>query len=724
MTSMELPDLEPAQPFDPRSNFDDPLLDGLLILCRLHDCSASRSSLSAGLPLAQQSLSVDLLPRAAARAGLQARILRRDLGAIDGLNLPVLLLLKGKRCAILRRWEDDGRALILPSEADGGEQRVSREELQTLYTGQALFARPRHELENLRAPLVPRVNAWFRDTLKLSRGLYSDAILASLLINLLGLMVPLFVMQTYDRVVPNQATSTLWVLAIGLLIGTGFELTLRLVRAHLLDKAGKKTDVILSATLFERITGMAMKARPTTIGGFAQSIHDFQGLREFLTAVTLTSIIDLPFAVLMLAVIGLLGGWLVVIPLVAFSVTILFAWIIQIRLRDTVERSLALGAERQGLLVETLGGLETLKACGAESERQHKWESTHGALTRLDSHARDLSALASNGTLFIQQFSGMATIVAGVYIIIAGNLSVGALVASYMLGSRVLAPLGQIAGLITRYQQAQVTMKSTDALMALPQEREAGKTPLQHTQLKGEIQAVNVGFAYGGPGTAAALQDVSLSIRPGERVGIIGRSGSGKSTLARLMMGFYAPDQGQLLLDGLDLRQLDVADLRQQVGYVAHDLPLLAGSLRDNLTLGARYVTDARMLEVAELTGVTELARSHPLGFDRPVGERGQLLSGGQRQAVLMARALLLDPPIMLLDEPTSHMDNASEDVLRHKLFDRMQGKTLLLVTHRMSMLSLVDRLVVLDNGKVVADGPKELVVEALRKGRVGPPSV
>jgi len=721
---MEPTHIDLAHPIDPRSNYDDPLLDGLLILCKLHDCIASRTSLSAGLPLAQHRLGVELLPRAAARAGLQARILRRDLDAIDGLNLPVLLLLKGNRCAVLRRWEEDGRALILPSEAEGGEQRVTREELQALYTGQALFARPRHELENLRAPLVPRVNAWFRDTLRLSRWLYSDAILASLLINLLGLMVPLFVMQTYDRVVPNQATSTLWVLAVGLLIGTAFELTLRLVRARLLDQAGKKTDVILSATLFERITGMAMKARPATVGGFAQSIHDFQGLREFLTAVTLTSIIDLPFAVLMLAVIGLLGGWLVVIPVVAFPITILFAWIIQMRLRDTVERSLALGAERQALLVETLGGLETLKACGAESERQHKWESTHGALTRLDSHARDLSALASNGTLFIQQFSGMATIVAGVYIIIAGNLSVGALVASYMLGSRVLAPLGQIAGLITRYQQAQITMKSTDALMALPQEREPGRTTLQHTRLEGALQVVNASFAYGGPGTPAALSEVTISVRPGERIGIIGRSGSGKSTLARLMMGFYTPDSGQLLLDGLDLRQADVADLRQQVGYVAHDLPLLAGSLRDNLTLGARYVSDARMLEVAELTGVTELARNHPQGFDRPVGERGQLLSGGQRQAVLLARALLLDPPIMLLDEPTSHMDNGSEDVLRQKLFTLMQGKTLLLVTHRMSMLSLVDRLIVMDNGKVVADGPKELVVEALRKGRTGPAMV
>jgi ATP-binding cassette subfamily C protein LapB len=720
---MELPlPLEPRTGFD-KPLLDDPLLDGLLILCKLHGCPVSRASLSAGLPLVGQRLSVDLLPRAATRAGLQARWLRRELKSIDPLSLPVLLLLDGQRCAVLSSWGEDGRALILPCETDGGEQWITAQDLSKRYSGQALFARPRHTLEDLRAPLVPRVKAWFRDTLKLSRWLYSDAILASLLINVLGLMVPLFVMQTYDRVVPNQATSTLWVLAIGLLVGTLFELGLRMIRAHLLDQAGRKTDLILSATLFERIIGMTMKARPATVGGFAQSIHDFQGLREFLTAVTLTSLIDLPFAALMLVVIGLLGGWLVLIPLIAFPLTMLFAWVIQIRLRDTVEKSLSLGAERQGLLIETLGGLETLKACGAQSQRQHQWETTHGALTRLDGHARNLAALASNGTLFVQQFSGMATIVAGVYSIIAGNLSVGALVATYMLGSRVLAPLGQIAGLITRYQQARLTMTSTDVLMALPQERQPLQKPLEHGVLLGALALDQVSFRYAAKGMPA-LSHVSLQIRPGERIGIIGRSGSGKSTLARMLMGFYEPDEGQVLLDNLDLRQLDVNEVRQQIGYVAHDLPLLAGSLRDNLTLGARQVSDSRMIEVARITGVDELALRHSQGFDRPVGERGQLLSGGQRQAVLLARALLLDPPILLLDEPTSHMDNASEDQLRQHLYSLLPGKTLLLVTHRMSMLTLVDRLLVMDNGKLVADGPKDAVIQALRNGQVGPAQV
>ncbi|QXH48972.1 type I secretion system permease/ATPase [Pseudomonas xanthosomatis] len=707
------------QSAQPRQDVDDPLLDGLLILCKLHGCTASRASLCSGLPLAGQGLGLALLPRAAARAGLQARVLRRELSAISALNLPVLLILNDGRSAVLRRWGDDGRALLLPCEAEGGEQWVETQALAEAYSGQALFARPRHALEDARAPLLPRVNAWFRDTLRHSRWLYGDALLASLLINLLGLMVPLFVMQTYDRVVPNQALSTLWVLVAGLFIGTAFELVLRMVRAHLLDQAGKKTDLILSATLFERITGMSMKARPASIGGFAQSIHDFQGLREFLTAVTLTSIIDLPFVALMLLVIGLLGGWLVLIPLIAFPVAVGLALFIQVRLRDTVQKSLSLGAVRQALLIETLGGLETLKACGAESERQYQWEHTNGAIARLDAHARNLSSLASNGTLFIQQFCGMATIVAGVYSIIAGNLSVGALVASYMLGSRVLAPLGQIAGLITRYQQAQLTMRSTDALMSLPQERQAEQQALEHTALQGGLSISHASFRYPGQ-TAPALNDVHFSLTPGERIGIIGRSGSGKSTLARLIMGFHHPDEGQVLLDNLDLRQLDIADLRSQLGYVAHDLPLLAGSLRDNLTLGARHVSDARMLEVAELTGVSELARQHPQGFDRPVGERGQLLSGGQRQAVLLARALLLEPPLLVLDEPTSHMDNSSEDQLRQRLLAWVPGKTLLLVTHRTSMLSLVNRLLVLDNGKIVADGPKDAVIDALRKGRIG----
>ncbi|MCJ8168819.1 type I secretion system permease/ATPase [Atopomonas sediminilitoris] len=705
---------------DQRHAHDNPLLDALLLLCRHYERPASRASLTAGLPLPEQRLTLELLPRAADRAHLKVRVLERKLTHINDINLPVILMFNSGSCCVLLEWIDQEHARILPAEADGGEQTVTREQLHKAYSGQAVFIRPVHEHAPERMALLPRVEAWLQDALKLSRGLYVDALLASLLVNLLGLTVPLFVMQVYDRVVPNQALSTLWVLALGLGLACGFELLLRILRGYFLDLAGKKTDLVLSASIFERITGMALKARPASVGAFAQHIHDFQGLRDFLTSLTLASLIDLPFVFLMLGVIFLLGGTLVWVPLLAFPLTILIGIIIHLQLKDVVKRSLTLGAERQALLIETLSALDALKTLGGESERQHQWEQTLGTLAKLDLRSHFLATLAINSTLFTQQLAGISIIIAGVYQIIDGNMSVGALVACYMLNSRVLAPLGQIAGIFSRYQQARVTKDYTDTLMQLPQERQANQRPLEGIALKGELEAQHLDFTYPGQ-QHPSLQNIQLHLKPGERVGIIGRSGSGKSTLGRLLVGFYQPDKGAVLLDNIDIRQLDIADLRHHLGYVAQDVQLFSGSLRDNLTFGARYVSDARMLEVADLCGVSDFARQHPEGFNRAVGERGALLSGGQRQAVAIARSLLLDPKLLILDEPTSSMDNTSEEHLRQRLLPIVHNKTMVLITHRTSLLSLVDRLVVMDNGHIVADGPKELVIEALKSGKINP---
>ena len=704
---------------DPRSQHDDPLLDSLLSLCVLHQKPASRVMLTTGLPLPAQRLSPELLPRAAARAGLQGRLLQRKLEQIPSIAMPAMLLLKEGRSAVLLGWENEDTARLLLSESDGGEVHVSREALLSDYSGRVFFAQPQHKFDVNHGNLIPRAKSWFRDTLLRSKWLYIDAIAASLVINLIALAAPLFVMNVYDRVVPNQATSTLWVLAVGIAGAYVFDLILKGLRGLCLDLAGKKTDLIISATLFERIVGMSMKYRPARVGSFAQNIHEFQSLRDFLASLTLTSLIDLPFTLLVLLVIGLLGGHLVWIPVLAFPLAALCSWALQKPLEETMEKTMALSAERQSCMIETLGSLDAVKVNNAESERQYQWEQTIGTLSRLELRVKMLSGLSINITLLIQQLAGVIMIAFGVYQIIAGNLSMGGLIACYMLSGRALGPLTQLSGLLTRYQQARLTMTNIDQMMELPQERHEDERPLTRQSLQGALEFRQLDFNYPGQQNAA-LKGINLVIRPGAKIGIIGRSGSGKSTLARLMMGFYEPEQGQILLDNLDLRQLDIADLRQQVGYVAHDLPLLAGSLRDNLTLGARYVSDARMLEVAELTGVSELARQHPQGFDRPVGERGMLLSGGQRQTVLLARAMLLEPPILILDEPTSHMDNSSEEQLRQRLLDWVPGKTVLLVTHRTSMLSLVDRLLVLDNGKIVADGPKDAVIDALRLGRIG----
>jgi ATP-binding cassette subfamily C protein LapB len=674
--------------------------------------------LTAGLPLPEQRLSAELLPRAAARAGLQGRWLRRELDKIPPLAMPALLLLKEGRSAILLGWDEQGQARIMLSESDGGEVHVSAEVLAEDYSGRVFFAQPQHKFDFNRGEMIPRATSWFRDTLKRSRWLYIDAIAASLLINLIGLATPLFVMNVYDRVVPNQAEATLWVLAIGITGVFFFDLLLKTLRGLCLDLAGKKTDLIISATLFERIVGMAMKFRPARVGSFAQNIHEFQSLRDFLASLTLASVIDLPFTLLILAVIAMIGGHLVWIPVLAFPLVALIGWALQRPLAETMQRTMALAGERQSSLIESLAGLDAVKVNNAESERQYLWEQTIGTLSRLELRARMLSSLAMNATLLVQQLAGVVVVVLGVYQIMAGNLSMGGLIACYMLTSRALGPLTQVSGLLTRYQQARVTLDSVNQMMELPQERRADERPLKRQSLQGAIEFRQLDFHYPDQ-QQAALVGINLSVRPGEKIGIIGRSGSGKSSLAKLIVGLYQADAGSLLVDGIDVRQLDVSDLRHNIGYVPQDIQLFSGTLRDNLVSGARYVEDELVLQAAELAGVHEFARLHPKGYELQVGERGQNLSGGQRQNVALARALLLDPPILLLDEPTSSMDNTGEERLKQRLSAVIGTKTLLLVTHRASMLSLVDRLIIVDRGQIIADGPKGSVMEALKKGQI-----
>lgn len=703
---------------DPRSLHDDPLLDSLLSLCVLHQKPASRAMLTTGLPLPSQRLSPELLSRSAARAGLQGRLLQRKLDQIPAIAMPAMLLLKGGRSTVLLGWEGEDTARLLLSESDGGEVHVSREALEADYSGRVFFAQPQHKFDVNHGNLIPRARSWFRDTLKRSRWLYADAVAASLIINIIAMAAPLFVMNVYDRVVPNQATSTLWVLAIGITGAYVFDLILKGLRSLCLDLAGKKTDLIISATLFERIVGMSMKYRPARVGSFAQNIHEFQGLRDFLASLTLTSLIDLPFTLLILMVIGIIGGHLVWVPIVAFPLALGIGYALQKPLTATLERTMALASERQSSLIETLAGLDAVKVNNAESERQYMWEQTIGTLSRLELRVKVLSGLAMNITLLIQQLAGVALICFGVYQIMAGNLSMGGLIACYMLSGRALSPLGQLAGLLTRYQQAKVTMVSTDQMMELPQERNFEERPLSRQVLQGAIEFRGVDFTYPNQQNVA-LKNINLAIRPGEKVGIIGRSGSGKSSLAKLVVGLYEADAGSLLVDGVDIRQIDVSELRHNIDYVPQDIQLLAGTLRDNLVSGARYVEDEMVLQAAELAGVHEFARLHPQGYELQVGERGQNLSGGQRQNVALARALLLNPQILLLDEPTAAMDNTGEERLKQRLQAVIENKTVVLVTHRASLLTLVDRLIVIDRGQIVADGPKAAVMDALKKGQI-----
>ncbi|MEL2241523.1 type I secretion system permease/ATPase [Leclercia adecarboxylata] len=703
---------------DPRQSHDDPLLDALMIVCKLHNVVTSRNVLTAGLPLDAYTLTTETFPRAAGRAGLKARVVQRGLENITALSLPAILLLKNNQAAVLIGWDEQQRARLLPSETEGGEINVSPETLAEIYSGRAIFISPEHEFDAQPTATLPRTKSWFQDTLRLSKFLYLDAVVASFLVNLVALSAPLFVMNVYDRVVPNQATATLWVLAIGVSIAFVFDFVLKILRGICLDLAGKKTDLVVSSALFERLLGMKMKLRPQRVGSFAQNFQEFQSIRDFLSSLTLTAFIDFPFTLLILLVIGIIGGPLVFIPLLSYPLALLVNWLIQRPLMSRVKKTYQLSNERQAMLVETLTGLDAIKINNAQSERQYQWEHLTGQLSKLELRVKSLSYVAVNFTAWLQQFSGVALIVAGVYIIIGGNLSMGGLIACYLLHRRAMMPIGQLCSLITRYQRARMTKATIDRMMDLEQEVQDDEVPLKRETLSGAIELRDVTFIY--PGNQyASLINVSLTIQPGEKVGIIGRSGSGKSSLAKLLVGFYQPNSGNVLIDGIDARQIDVHDLRHNIGYAPQDIHLFSGTLRDNLVYGASYVDEETMLRVATLTGVHEFARRHPSGYNMQVGERGMSLSGGQRQAVALARALLLDPPVLLMDEPTSSMDNTSEDLIKKALVPAIANKTLLMVTHRASLLTLVDRLIIVDNGKIIADGPKESVMSALKKGQI-----
>jgi ATP-binding cassette subfamily C protein LapB len=709
------------QSSDTTATFDDPLLQCLVILTKLQNKPCSADALKAGLPLVNNRLSPDLFIRAAERANFSARLIKRSLTQFTELVLPAVLLLKDGQACILVKYTHKRKKtvqIILP-EAGEGVTELSVKDLQTNYSGYALFARPLYTFDaRTQDSTISRPYSWFWGTLLKSWPLYSEVIIASLLINLFALASPLFVMNVYDRVVPNHAIETLWVLAMGATIIFCFDFLMRILRGYFIDIAGKKTDILLSSMIFEQVLGTQRMAHPRSVGAFANHLHEFETFRDFFTSATLTTLIDLPFAAIFILVVWTLNNDLAKIPLLAIPIVILFSLFIQWPLHKVIQQTFRAGAQKHALLVETLTGMEDLKTLGAEGPMQRRWEQLIGQIAQSSLKSRFLSALAVNFSLLVQQLTTVAVVIYGVYLITDSKLSMGGLVASTILTGRALAPLTQIATLLTRYHQSLAALRSLNHIMEMPLERPLGHNFLHRPQLQGDIEFRQVDFNYPDQ-LLPALKKLSCKITAGQKIGIIGRIGSGKSTLAKLILGLYQPSNGSILLDGVDSRQIDPADLRRNIGYVPQDSQLFYGTVKENLVLGAPYLEDSQILRAAQLAGVDEWVNRHPLGFDMLIGERGEGLSGGQRQAMVLARALLLNPPILLLDEPTNAMDNSTEEQLKARLQPYLEGKTLLLVTHRMSLLSLVTHLIVIDGGQVVAMGPKEPVIQALASGQV-----
>ncbi|WP_427982610.1 type I secretion system permease/ATPase [Agarivorans sp.] len=698
----------------------DPLLNSLVFLSKYYGKPFSARALSAGLPLEDGLLTPALLPRAALRAGMDATLVKKPINKIPDLLLPCILLLKDGRCCVLLSRDEKQLEVAWPELADGHEH-IALEQLAESYTGFCCYVRKRYRFDD-RSPqsLSNKQGHWFWNTLRRSAPIYRDALIASLFLNIFAIASPLFVMNVYDRVVPNSAIDTLWVLTAGMALILIFDFALKQMRAYTLDLAAKKSDILLSARIFEKLLNIKAEVRPPSVGAFAKNVQEFDSIREFITSATVAALVDVPFSLLFLAVIGFVAGPLAMVPAGAAVVMLAYSFYIKGKMRQEVEQGSRFASQKNAHLIESLNGIESLKLAGAESQFQHKWEELVGNIANWNMAIRKLATSVSSVNAFVSQSTTVLLVVVGVFQISQGYLSMGGLVAAVMLTGRALVPFSQVSLLATRYNQAQSALENLEDIMQLPDENL--ERYMHRAHFDGAVSFSDVSFSY--PGSEQqVLRDLNLSIKAKEKVAIIGKIGAGKTSIEKLLLGFYLPQQGAIRLDGVDLNQISPADIRQKIGCLPQDINLFYGSIRENITLGVPHIEDELIFRAADLAGVTQFTDIDPQGLDRQVGERGLYLSGGQRQAVALARALLFNPPVLVLDEPTSSMDAYSENLVKQRLAKVAEDKTFILITHKMSMLDLVDRIIVLERGRVVADGPKAEVLELLRSGKVRAPS-
>lgn len=702
----------------------DSLLESLVLYTKLFHKSYSKESLLSGLPIdanvSGESLfshksSKSLFSRAAARAGLKTMLIARPINEILELQLPLILILSKENSCILVAFSQDRRQakIIFPGD-EALEQWVDVQTLEEEYLGYAFLIRKEFQYENNTNTLnVSQQRHWFWSTIGLSKKIYIDCILASILINLFVLATPLFTMNVYDRVIPNNAEETLLVFTIGIVAVYIIDGFLKYLRGYFLELAGKKSDVIMSSIIFERVLDLKMSAHPKSVGSFANNLKSFDMIRNFLTNATLTVLIDFPFALLFLAVIGYLAGFMVLVPLITMISIFIYAYSIKKPLEESIQTTYEANAKKNGILVESLQNIETIKVHGLSGQTQWNWEESTGEIANKSLKSRLISASIPNATGFLIAINTVLIVVFGVYQIQEFQLTMGGLIATMILSSRAISPMGQMAGLIASYEDAKTAYKTLDGIINQPLERPFAKEFVKRPNLKGNIEFRNVTFKY--PDCdALALDNVSFTIKEGEKVAFIGRIGSGKSTIAKLILKLYEPHSGSILIDGIDIEQIDPADIRKNMGYAAQDINLFRATIKQNILASSKFSDDSRMLECSRISTTDEFVKLHPKGYDMPIGERGLGLSGGQRQSVGLARALIQDADILILDEPTNAMDQGTERNVLNNLKPVVQDKTLLLITQKMSMLELVDRVIVMHNCKKILDGEKADVLKQL----------
>ncbi|MEZ0226356.1 MAG: type I secretion system permease/ATPase [Alphaproteobacteria bacterium] len=707
--------VEPREAARPLSPPEDTLLGALVFITAFFGHARSAEALSAGLPVDRNGMTPQLFCQAAERAGFRAKVLKRALDKVPAEVMPAIAMMKSRRAVVLLGAGEKGQTRVLDP-ATREEKMLSSKELARDFSGYVIYVRPDETPAEGDAPLAGH---WFWSNVLESRGIYFRVMVASFLINCFALASPVFIMNFYNRVLPNNAVETGWVLAIGAGSIFIFDFIIRSLRAYFIDLAGRRADVISAQRLYNQILDMRLGNRTASVGAFANNLREFDSIREFFNSATMTGLVDFPFSLLFIAVIWVIGGPAIALLLLTlYGIAAITGYLMQLPVHRKVHQAMKTAEQKHGLLVETIGNIETIRGVGGEGHLRASYGAYTGKSAEAGQASRFYSGLSVHFSILIQQLSTVFIVLAGMYMVAGKDMSVGALIACVLLSSRAIAPVGAVAALVNKYHQAKSAYRNLDAVMQLPVERPRDKKFLHRPVLKGNISFRDVEFSYPRAGRPV-LQNVSLNIQPGDKVAVVGRIGSGKSTLIKLIVGFYEPTRGTILVDDADLRQIDPADLRRNIAYMGQDTALMSGTLRDNIVMGRPAATDEDVLRVATLAGVHDFVRRHPMGYDAPVGERGEGLSGGQRQAVALARTLMMDTPVLILDEPTNAMDAGTEERILTNIEEHAKNKTLIVVTHKPSLLRLVNRVIVMDGGRVVADGMRDQVLQALGTGKI-----
>ena len=559
-----------------------------------------------------------------------------------------------------------------------------------------------------------RLADWLMEPMRRNRATYWKVAVAAVFINIFGLLTALFTMTVYDRVVPNNAMSSLVALSIGLAIVIVFDFILKMLRAYFVDHAGAQIDRDVGGEVFERLLAIRLELKKGSTGALASMMRELESLRDFFASATLTAVVDVPFILLTLTVVWIIGGWVVLVPALMVPMVIAIGWLTHPALERLSARSLGEGMIKQSVLVEAIGGLEMVKTAGAAPLLSRRWinaveQHSDSALRQRLVSSIGVTFATSAGTI---SYAGVVII--GVNMIAEQELTMGGLIACSILAGRAIAPLAQISQLLSRLTSTRTAYRQINAMMELPPEGPEGEA-LKLSRIEGRIEFRNVGFRYPGA-PERALDGVGFTIEPGEHVALLGRVGSGKSTIARLILGLYPPEEGLILIDGTELRQLDPTDLRDNIGAAMQESVLLTGSVRENITLDRPLVGDEEMLRAAQISGTHQFMGQIANGYDLRLADRGEGLSGGQRQSIAIARAIAGRPAIILMDEPSSAMDAQTEGGLIQRLQEELKGRTLVMITHRPPLLQLVQRIILLEKGKVVADGPRDAVLQKIMR--------